>query len=92
MNVSKTMNAIIHSGHRGLEGLQYSTCPTPEAGPGQVVVELSAAGLNHRDLFIMSDRTPQDTPLIPGSDGAGIVVEVGEDVQHISIGQEVIDK
>lgn len=90
MNVSKTMNAIIHSGHRGLEGLQYSTCPTPEAGLGQVVVELRAAGLNHRDLFIMSDRTPQDTPLIPGSDGAGIVVEVGEDVQHISIGQEVI--
>jgi zinc-binding alcohol dehydrogenase/oxidoreductase len=90
MNVSKTMNAIIHSGHRGLEGLQYSTCPTPEAGPGQVVVELRAAGLNHRDLFIMSDRTPQDTPLIPGSDGAGIVVEVSEDVQHIPIGQEVI--
>ncbi len=90
MYVTKTMNAIIHSGHSDLEGLQYSTCTLPGAEQGHVVIELSAAGLNHRDLFIMSDRTPQDTPLIPGSDGAGIVVEVGEGVHHISAGDEVI--
>lgn len=90
MKATQTMYAINHSGHRGLEGLQYSTCATPQAKPGHVVIELRAAGLNHRDLFIMSDRSPQDTPLIPGSDGAGIIVEVGQGVLHLSLGQHVI--
>lgn len=90
MNVTKTMKAIFHSGRSGLEGLQYTTCASPEAKSGQVVVQLRSAGLNHRDLFIMSDRTPQDKPLIPGSDGAGIVTEIGAGVEHIAVGEQVI--
>lgn len=86
----KAMNAMIHSGQAGLNGLHYSSRAIPAAAPGQVVVQLRSAGLNHRDLFIMSDRKPQDTPLIPGSDGAGVVVEVGQGVHHISVGDPVI--
>ncbi|OMF11846.1 alcohol dehydrogenase [Paenibacillus amylolyticus] len=84
------MKAIVHSGQSGLAGLQYteSTSRAPEAG--EVLIQLKSAGINHRDLFIMAARGTQDTPLIPGSDGAGIIVGIGEDVRGFSIGDEVI--
>jgi NADPH:quinone reductase-like Zn-dependent oxidoreductase len=51
----------------------------PRPGPGEVIVRLEAAALNHRDLFILQGRYPGiSLPVIPGSDGTGIVSEVGE--------------
>ncbi|MCW3795681.1 zinc-binding dehydrogenase [Paenibacillus sp. LS1] len=84
------MKAIVHSNQSGLAGLQYteSTSRAPKAG--EVLIQLKSAGINHRDLFIMAARGTHDTPLIPGSDGAGIIVEIGEDVRGFSIGDEVI--
>lgn len=84
------MKAIVHSGQSGLAGLQYteSTSRVPEAG--EVQIQLKSAGINHRDLFIMAGRGTQDTPLIPGSDGAGIIVAIGESVRGCAIGDEVI--
>lgn len=84
------MKAIVHSGQSGLAGLQYTeaTSRAPEAG--EVLIQLKSAGINHRDLFIMAERGTQNTPLIPGSDGAGIIVEIGEGVRGFSIGDEVI--
>ncbi|MFL0372315.1 zinc-binding alcohol dehydrogenase family protein [Paenibacillus amylolyticus] len=84
------MKAIVHSGQSGLAGLQYteSTSRVPEAG--EVQIQLKSAGINHRDLFIMAGRTSQEAPLIPGSDGAGIIVEIGEGVRGFAIGDEVI--
>ncbi|WP_405155306.1 zinc-binding dehydrogenase [Paenibacillus sp. FSL K6-0108] len=84
------MKAMIHSGQSGLEGLQYtdSTSRAPEAG--EVQIQLKSAGINHRDLFIMAGRTFQDTPLILGSDGAGVIVAIGEGVEGLSVGDEVI--
>lgn len=84
------MKAIIHSGQSGLAGLQYteSISRAPEAG--EVQIQLKSAGINHRDLFIMAGRGTQDTPLIPGSDGAGIIVAIGESVRGFAIGDEVI--
>ncbi|WP_339258984.1 zinc-binding dehydrogenase [Paenibacillus sp. FSL R5-0713] len=84
------MKAIVHSGQSGLAGLQYteSTSRVPEAG--EVQIQLKSAGINHRDLFIMAGRGTQDTPLIPGSDGAGIIVGIGEGVSGLAIGDEVI--
>ncbi|WP_340015787.1 zinc-binding dehydrogenase [Paenibacillus sp. FSL K6-1318] len=84
------MKAIVHSGQSGLAGLQYteSTSRAPEAG--EVLIQLKSAGINHRDLFTMAERGTQDTPLIPGSDGAGIIVEIGEGVRGFAIGDEVI--
>ncbi|MGN7411043.1 quinone oxidoreductase family protein [Paenibacillus sp. SAF-068] len=84
------MKAIVHSGQSGIAGLRYteSTSRVPEAG--EVRIQLKSAGINHRDLFIMAGRGTQDTPLIPGSDGAGIIVEIGEGVRGFAIGDEVI--
>ncbi|WP_340031975.1 zinc-binding dehydrogenase [Paenibacillus sp. FSL K6-1122] len=84
------MKAIVHSAQSGLAGLQYteSISRAPEAG--EVQIQLKSAGINHRDLFIMAGRGPQDIPLVPGSDGAGIIVAIGESVRGFAIGDEVI--
>lgn len=61
------------------------------AGAGEVVVELKAASLNHRDVWIKSGQyAGLKFPVIPGSDGAGVVSEVGAGVDPSWVGREVI--
>ena len=63
----------------------------PVAGPGQAVVRLKAAALNHRDLWIQLGQYANiRLPLIPGSDGAGVVESVGADTDQSWLGREVI--
>lgn len=65
--------------------------PQPVAQSGEVLIKLKAAALNHRDVFVQKGLYPGTTvPVIPGSDGAGIVEAVGESVDPQSVGQEVI--
>ncbi|MEK4362140.1 zinc-binding dehydrogenase [Paenibacillus sp. FSL M8-0212] len=84
------MKAIIHSGQSGLAGLQYTDSISRAPKAGEVQIQLKSAGINHRDLFIMAERETQDIPLIPGSDGAGIIVAIGESVRGFAIGDKVI--
>jgi zinc-binding alcohol dehydrogenase/oxidoreductase len=60
--------------------LVYETVPDPDPKPGEVVVELKAVGLNRRDLLVRSGTYPFPLPLIPGSDGAGVRRDTGEEV------------
>jgi zinc-binding alcohol dehydrogenase/oxidoreductase len=63
--------------------LAYGDHPDPVAGPGEVVVELKAAAVNRRDLLVRNPPGPAyvfDLPLVPGSDGAGIRRDTGEEV------------
>ena len=64
------------------------------AGPGQVLVRVSAAALNHRDVWIQKGQyAGLKYPIIPGSDGAGVVEAVGPGaLEHAAdwIGKEVI--
>jgi len=63
----------------------------PVAGSGDVLIKLKAAALNHRDVFVQKGLYPGVTvPVILGSDGAGIVEAIGESVDALLIGQEVI--
>lgn len=58
---------------------------------GEVIVELKAASLNHRDVWIQKGLYPKiTTPIILGSDGAGIVIKVGEGVEKAWLGKEAI--
>ncbi|MFD3274281.1 zinc-binding dehydrogenase [Paenibacillus dendritiformis] len=84
------MKAIVHAGQSGLEGLSYKETDGKQPGTGEVKVRLRAAGLNHRDLFLMARRTPQDPPFILGSDGAGTIEAVGEEVAPELVGRDVI--
>jgi zinc-binding alcohol dehydrogenase/oxidoreductase len=63
----------------------------PVAGPGEVVVRLEAAALNRRDFWIKTGQySGIKHPLVPGSDGAGVVHEVGLGVDTRWLGKEVI--
>ena len=65
--------------HEGGE-LRHETVADPVATPGEVVVELRAAALNRRDLLVAGGTYPFPLPLIPGSDGAGVRRDTGEEV------------
>jgi len=60
--------------------LVHETVPDPEPGAGEVVVELRCAALNRRDSLVARGVYPFLLPLIPGSDGAGIRRDTGEEV------------
>jgi zinc-binding alcohol dehydrogenase/oxidoreductase len=63
--------------------LSYEDFDDPVARPGEVVVELKAAAVNRRDLLVRNPPGPAyefPKPLIPGSDGAGIRRDTGEEV------------
>ncbi|MCY7350342.1 MAG: zinc-binding dehydrogenase [Cytophagaceae bacterium] len=63
--------------------------PRPEAG--EVLVQLRAAALNHRDVWVQKGLYPgMRLPVVPGSDGAGVVVELGEGVRTSWLGRRVI--
>lgn len=63
----------------------------PVAGPGEAVVQVKAAALNRRDVWIQHGRYfLKDYPAILGSDCAGVVSEVGPGVGQAWVGQEVM--
>jgi NADPH:quinone reductase-like Zn-dependent oxidoreductase len=64
----------------GPEVLRYEDAPDPEPGPGEVVVRLRAAALNHLDLWIRKGLPSVPKPRILGADGAGIREDTGERV------------
>ncbi len=65
--------------------------PDPVAAAGQAVVRIRAAALNHRDLWIkLGQYANIRLPLVPGSDGAGVVESVGASSDAAWIGREVI--
>ncbi len=59
-------------------------------GPGLVRVAIKATGVCHSDLSAMSGVIPQPAPFVPGHEGAGEIVEVGEGVTNLSVGDHVI--
>jgi zinc-binding alcohol dehydrogenase/oxidoreductase len=75
----------------GPERLRHEEVPTPTPGPGEVLVQLKAAALNHRDVWIrMGMQMADHLPLIPGSDGAGLVAQVGPGTSHLKLGDPVV--
>jgi NADPH:quinone reductase-like Zn-dependent oxidoreductase len=75
----------------GPEHLQKGERVEPKPGPNQVLVEMRAASLNYRDtLVIRGGYGPRvKVPLVPVSDGAGVVAAVGEGVGRVRVGDRV---
>jgi NADPH:quinone reductase-like Zn-dependent oxidoreductase len=77
---------VLKDKHRAAEVVDV---PMPVAGPGEAVVRVEAAALNHRDLWIQKGQyAGLKYPIVPGSDGAGIVVDAPDEVDWV--GREVI--
>jgi len=84
------VKAVVHKGEPGLAGLLFTEMDEPAVTKGTVKVKLKVSGLNHRDLFTLQRHSPEAPPLVIGSDGAGVIVETGEGVDHINVGDEVV--
>jgi NADPH:quinone reductase-like Zn-dependent oxidoreductase len=76
----------------GLDKLKRVERPEPEPGPGQVKLRVQAAALNSRDLQVIANQYDpnQRLPIVPGSDGVGIVVAVGAGVTRVRPGDRVV--
>jgi NADPH:quinone reductase-like Zn-dependent oxidoreductase len=85
------VRAVEIRGGFGLDHLTLVERPDPRPGPGQALVRLRAASLNFRDLLTVQGtyNPKQKLPLVPGSDGAGEVVETGEGVTRVRPGDRV---
>ena len=83
------VKTLIHSGKVGLEGLKWEDRAEQPAGPSEIKIKVKAAGLNHRDLFALS-QVHEKHPVVIGSDAAGVVVAVGAEVTRFKIGDEVM--
>ncbi|TGE10557.1 zinc-binding dehydrogenase [Hymenobacter fodinae] len=83
------MQALVLEGIN--QPLQLQEVPTPTPAPGEVLVQLYAAALNHRDVWIQKGQyAGLKFPSIVGSDGAGVVVAVGEGAPAALQGQAVV--
>jgi NADPH:quinone reductase-like Zn-dependent oxidoreductase len=79
-------------GYGGVDQLYYEDVDEPRvAQPDEVVVRLKAAAINHIDIWNRMGATAIafEMPHILGADGAGIVVEVGENVANVKEGDAV---
>ena len=71
--------------------LHWQEVPTPVPAEGEVLIQLKAAALNHRDVWIQKGQyAGLRFPCILGSDGSGVVVETGPKVDKSWIGREVV--
>ncbi len=86
------MKAATFHTHGNPSVLQYGEQPTPQPGPGEVLVRLRAAALNHLDIWVREGwpGIRLKLPHIPGSDGAGEVAAVGEGLTRWQVGQRVV--
>jgi NADPH:quinone reductase len=71
--------------------LTFGDMPTPEAAPGEVRIRLEASGVNPSDVGRRagSYRAMEYPRVIPNSDGAGVIDQVGDGVSRLSVGQRV---
>jgi NADPH:quinone reductase-like Zn-dependent oxidoreductase len=76
---TKQMDAVVlQAAGSPAQALAYRSEPVPQPGPGEVLVEVHAAGVNPLDVTIASGMLGTPLPMIPGGDYAGIVVSDGD--------------
>ncbi|KAK9234523.1 zinc-type alcohol dehydrogenase [Lipomyces kononenkoae] len=92
MAASKTMQWSVDSTDDAFKGMTYAEAPIPSVGEYEVLVKFQAASLNFRDLMIAKGTYPfaHKYPIVPASDGAGEVVEVGSRVTAFKKGDAVL--
>ena len=83
--------------HKSVSSENYSSLfrieerPLPEISDDEVLIKIKYAALNHRDLWIAEGAYAKiRLPVVPGSDGSGIVFKTGEDVTQFNVGDKVI--
>jgi NADPH:quinone reductase len=85
------MRAAVCHEYGAPEVVKVEELPSPEVGPGQVLVRIAAAAVNFPDVLIVANeyQIKIPTPFIPGSEFAGVVTEVGDGVDTLAVGDRV---
>lgn len=85
------MKALVFHAHGGLEQVGVADVPEPVIGPDEVLLEVKAAAFNRLDLWVLAGwpGLKLKLPHVMGSDGAGIVAQVGANVNSIAVGDRV---
>jgi NADPH2:quinone reductase len=85
------MRAIVVEENGGPEVLRVGERPDPEPGPGQLLVQVAAAGVNFMDIYQREGRPPYNNalPYVPGGEGAGTVAAIGTEVTGFAVGDRV---
>ena len=83
------MRAVVVERRGGPEVLSVAERPAPRPGPGQVVVQVAAAGVNFMDIYQREGQGGYrpDLPFVPGTEGAGTVIAVGDGVPGARVGE-----
>ncbi|KIL85168.1 hypothetical protein FAVG1_11597 [Fusarium avenaceum] len=91
-NTTTMKQWVVRSDKDGLDGMVFVDAPLPQVGENDVHVKLHSAALNYRDVAIPKGTflLPYKLPVVPASDGAGEVVEVGSRVNKWKKGDRVI--
>ncbi|KAG2180212.1 hypothetical protein INT43_004001 [Umbelopsis isabellina] len=84
-----TMKAVVVERIGGPEVLEYKDHPKPQVSSGKILVKNHAIGVNFIDTYHRSGVYPLPTPFVPGREGSGEVVEVGEGVSDFKVGDRV---
>jgi len=83
------VRTIVVNEHGGPEVLAITEVPTPEPKAGEVLIDVSAVGVNYIDVYHRTGLYPTEPPFTPGLEGAGIVAELGEGVTEFAVGDQV---
>jgi NADPH2:quinone reductase len=84
------MKAVYYEEHGDVDVLNYGDMEEPEFDRDEVLVDVKAGGLNHLDVWARKGMpSPGAFPHIPGSDAAGVVSAIGEDVTRFEAGDRV---
>src|SRR3569833_1979045 len=83
------MNAIQIQNTGGPEVLQLADLPIPVPGPGQVLIRVEAVGVNFIEIYFRKEQYKATMPLIPGSEAAGTVEDLGSGVTGFEPGDLV---
>ena len=86
------MKALLCKAWGGPETLVLEDMPSPKPGPGEVVIDVKAAGVNFPDVLIIQNKYQVKPPLpfAPGAELAGVIKEIGPDVTGWKPGDRVI--
>jgi NADPH2:quinone reductase len=81
--------ALVVTAHGGIDVLAVEDRPAPEPAPGEVLVEVAAAGVNFIDVYQREGVYPTTPPFVGGVEGAGTVVASGQGVEGFQPGDRV---
>lgn len=83
------MKKVIVTSPGGADVLKIVETATPTLNPGQVLIQVEAAGVNYVDIYFRSGSVPHTMPFTPGFEGVGKVLKVAADVRSLEVGTRV---